>query len=80
MDIAPFQNKLVKTATRVSKVNFYPTESPCCRELFLAGFTYSETLLSFAQDLFGVTLAREDYRLGVLPQTEGLEFTFIVSY
>ena len=64
----------------ITKVNNYSAEVPCCQELFLAGFTYSETLPSIAQDLFGVTLAREDYHLGVLPQTEGLEFTFIVSY
>ena len=66
MDIAPFQNKLITTAKRVSKVNFYPTESPCCRELFLAGFYYSEMLPSSAQEFIGVTLAREESALGLL--------------
>ena len=29
---------------------------------------------------FGVIPARKDHTLGVLPQTEGFEFTFIVLY
>ena len=81
MDIALFQNDLVKTAPRVSKLNSYTAQSPLLPEEPSGFFTYySETLPSSAQDFFDVPLAyeesaseyldvplaREDDNLGVL--------------
>ena len=78
----------------ITKVNGYTAQSPLLPEEPSGFFIqYSETLPSSAQDFFdvplaykestfeyfGVTLAREDNRLGVLPDPDRiLEFHFIV--
>ena len=86
MDIAPFQRHRGVQAKQIHR-----TEPPVDETLFSG--TNSETLPSTAQDFsdvplaykesafeyFGVTLAREENRLGELPDPDRiLEFHFIV--